>query len=729
MVADLQDVEEMSEGHTTLELLFSSGAVPALPGVAIPGEQHDDDEADEQGAASTAAPQKQKRKQEGKAEEQTVRNTVAPDDLQRASEKEKRVLLRNLRQLAIQIRGKRMALDKVSSQIEKAPKALAVKWSLHEAQENVRNDLAELRAEQVSLKTQLQAMERPVNLCDEAILGSSSSSAEDAGEGPVFDEQLPERREHAVKSRSECAPEDATAHTQAKKMRGSHVDGSTTAAGSDKYVSYVVMNRKPGEEWGLCLDDDTMVLCDFVADSPAARSQVLRSSVGMLLERVNNLKVYFPQDVERLTRGDWVALHFYDRSRHAKVPVNPDVQQQEEVQQGVSLDEEQRRCKEVVVELVREAGQLKYPWGLVFGEHRMLLNSCPMGIAARSEKARACIGMRICKVNGNVVHNLDDVQKFTDMCLSLTLHFQAAQPVAPSVVRGEDQRSSELHPATTRSRDSTRESQQEQEGRHELREKLSKEIHETEQTLHRLRQAPIDEWRVCEPPYPDQAQRIQDKVAVGNAKLTSLHKELAKNERQEQLATQIRDAGETLRDLQSAPIVQLRVTHPDEAKGMERQIVAVLAQLSSLRAQWAAEARPIPMAINDESAGAEGWKTMAQKSKGLSDQRAIRARGDNVDVPEHCTMVLLACPPGMEWVPWGFRVDETSMTLVGCSAGSIAAGSTRMRGCTGMQLWKVNDSVVSLPQDVFAVACGQCMIQLYFHHVAPACPHQRPVRR
>ena len=67
---------------------------------------------------------------------------------------------------------------------------------------------------------------------------------------------------------------------------------------------------EPGESWGLCIDDDTMVLRDILPGSPAAHSEAIRLCVGKVLRQVNSRTAYFADDLQRLGQGSSVTLHF-----------------------------------------------------------------------------------------------------------------------------------------------------------------------------------------------------------------------------------------------------------------------------------------------------------------------------------------------------------------------------------------------------------------------------------
>jgi len=82
----------------------------------------------------------------------------------------------------------------------------------------------------------------------------------------------------------------------------------------------------------------------------------------------------------------------------------------------------------IVVNLVRPSsrhgsdGKMMYPWGLEVSKAAGLIG-CPKGIAARSKKARDCIGLTIVKVGQTVVHNANDVTDAIRGRTSITLFF------------------------------------------------------------------------------------------------------------------------------------------------------------------------------------------------------------------------------------------------------------------------------------------------------------------
>ena len=80
----------------------------------------------------------------------------------------------------------------------------------------------------------------------------------------------------------------------------------------------VVLTRKPAEEWGLCIDDDSMQFTGIQPNTAAARHKALRSCVGKVLVEVDNHKVYFACDLQRLARGDSIKLHFIDLPQSAQ---------------------------------------------------------------------------------------------------------------------------------------------------------------------------------------------------------------------------------------------------------------------------------------------------------------------------------------------------------------------------------------------------------------------------
>ena len=88
---------------------------------------------------------------------------------------------------------------------------------------------------------------------------------------------------------------------------------------------------------------------------------------------------------------------------------------------------------QVVVNLTRpsskcgEDGELLFPWGLKFGQAPLLMG-CPKGIAARSKKARDCIGMVVTKVGETLVYSADDVTRAIAGRTSITLHFSPTNP-------------------------------------------------------------------------------------------------------------------------------------------------------------------------------------------------------------------------------------------------------------------------------------------------------------
>lgn len=67
-------------------------------------------------------------------------------------------------------------------------------------------------------------------------------------------------------------------------------------------------------------------------------------------------------------------------------------------------------------------GEMQYPWGLEVSKAAGLIG-CPKGIAARSKKARECIGMTIAKVDQTEVHSADDVTHAIAGRTSITLFF------------------------------------------------------------------------------------------------------------------------------------------------------------------------------------------------------------------------------------------------------------------------------------------------------------------
>ncbi len=61
-------------------------------------------------------------------------------------------------------------------------------------------------------------------------------------------------------------------------------------------VVQVVLTREPGGSWGLCINEDTMVLSDLDYCATAVHHEVLRSCVGKVLMTVDDNVVYFANE-------------------------------------------------------------------------------------------------------------------------------------------------------------------------------------------------------------------------------------------------------------------------------------------------------------------------------------------------------------------------------------------------------------------------------------------------
>ena len=76
-------------------------------------------------------------------------------------------------------------------------------------------------------------------------------------------------------------------------------------------------------------------------------------------------------------------------------------------------------------------------------------------------------------------------------------------------------------------------------------------------------------------------------------------------------------------------------------------------------------------------------------------------------------VITLTRKAGHESLPWGLFLRDTIFHT--CPLGTTAWRDEHARGCVGMVLWKVDDTVVQHSRDANAALCGRLSVILHFH--------------